>query len=136
VLEWPEDSEFAGLEIRMKRLSVRQLMRIERLSEIRKSKDTDEVLAAWAELLDTLGKGLLGWNYEDDNGAVPAARESLDDLDLDMVLAWVRAWTRAATAVPLASPPSSPTGAPVPPDEEWASFLETSQESLPAPASS
>jgi hypothetical protein len=137
VLEWPEDSEFSGLEIRMKRLSIRQMLRIEKLSDLRTSDNADEVLSAWSEVLDTLGRGLLSWNYEGDDGtAVPAARESLDDLDIDMVLAWVRAWTKAAAAVPLASPPSSPTGAPEPPDEEWASFLETNQENSPAPVSS
>jgi len=136
ILEWPEDSEFSGLEIRLKRLSIRQLMQIEKLSDLRKNK-TDDTESVMSELLDAIGKGLLSWNYEDDDGTpVPAVRESLDDLDMDMVLALVGAWTKAAAAVPLASPPSSPTGAPEPPDEEWASFLASSQESSAEPVSS
>lgn len=135
ILEWPEGSEFSGLEIRMKRMSIKQLMRVEKLSDLGKSDSTDEVESTMVELLDAVGKGLLGWNYEDDDDQpVPATRESLDDLDVDLALALVRAWTKAAAAVPLVSPPSLPTGEPVPPDEEWASYLATSQESLPAPA--
>lgn len=149
LLEWPEDSEFSGLEIRMKRVTVGQLMRIEKLSDLRKSDDTEETERAMVELLDLLGKGLLGWNLEAEQEIerpdgtttvvdvpVPAERGSLDDLDIDMVMAWVRAWARAAAAVPLASPPSSPIGEPAPPDEEWASYLQQSQESLPEPVSS
>lgn len=133
LLEWPEDSEFSGLAIRMKRLSIRQLMRIESLSELEDA-SAEKVDAAMSEMLDIVGRGLLSWNYEDeDSRPVPATRESLDDLDADLVLTLVRAWKRVATAVPLDSPPSSPTGEPVPPDEEWASFLATSQESSPGP---
>lgn len=137
LLEWPEDGEFAGLEVRMKRLSIKQLLRIERLSDLRKSDDADEVERAMTEMLDIVGKGLLGWNYEDeDSRAIPATRESLDDLDVDLFLTLVRTWTKAAAGVPLASPPGSPTGEPDPPDEEWASFLATSQENSPEPVSS
>lgn len=135
LLEWPEDSEFAGLEVRMKRLSIKQLMKIERLSEMRKSDDTEQAVKALSDLLDVVGKGLLGWNYEDDDGEpVSATRESLDEIDLLMSLAIIRAWSRTAAGVPLDSPPSSPTGEPVPPDDEWASYLAQNQESLPAPA--
>lgn len=135
LLEWPEDSEFAGLEVRMRRLSLRQLLRIERLSDLRKSSSTEETEAAMVEMLDIIGKGLLSWNYEDDDGTpVPATRESLDDLDLGLIRALVGAWTKAAAGVPLASPPSSPTGAPDLPDAEWASWAAMNQESSPAPA--
>lgn len=138
ILEWPEDSEFSGLEIRMRRMTINQLLDIDKFGDMVKDAATaDELKAAMSEMLDTVAGGLLSWNYEDDSGApVPAVRESLDALDMDMVISWVRAWKVAAAAVPLASRPSSPTGAPEPPDEDWASFLATSQESSPAPASS
>jgi hypothetical protein len=147
ILEWPEDSEFSGLEVRMKRLSIRQMVEVEKLGDLRRNKDVDEaeVMAAMSALLDAIGEGLLSWNYEAerklDDGTmvvepVPATRESLDGLDLDMVLQLVRAWTKAAAGVPLASRPSSPTGEPVPPPDELASWLALSQENLPAPASS
>jgi hypothetical protein len=136
VLEWPEDSEFSGLEIRMRRLSIGQLLRVEELFDELKAKDSDNK-ALMTELLDIVGDGLLSWNYEDDNDTpLPAERSSLDAIDADMILMWVRAWTKGAATVPLASPPSLPTGEPAPPDEEWASFLAQNQESLPAPASS
>jgi hypothetical protein len=144
ILEWPEDSEFSGLEVRMKRLSIKQLMKIERLSDLRRSDDRADTERAMTEMLDALGKGLLGWNYEEERevdgesvtAPVPATRESLDDIDVDLALALLSAWTKAAAAVPLASPPSSPTGEPAPPDEEWASFLEGSQQPLPEHVSS
>lgn len=136
VLEWPEDSEFSGLEVRMKRLSVEQLLKVEKLSDLKES-NSDDTAEVFADLLDTVGKGLLSWNYEDDDDQpIPATRESLTDVDAGMILALVQAWTRAAAAVPLDSKPSSPTGVPEPPDDEWASYLATNQESLPAPASS
>lgn len=138
ILEWPEDSEFSGLEIRMRRMTINQLLDIDRFGDMVKDAATaDKLKVAMSEMLDTVAGGLLSWNYEDDNGApVPAVRESLDGLDMDMVLTLVKAWKVAAAAVPLALPPSSPTGAPDLPDEEWASWLETSQESLPTPVSS
>jgi hypothetical protein len=137
LLEWPEDSEFSGLEVRMRRLSIRQMLDVERLSDLRRESEAGEVMEAMAALLDAIGDGLLGWNYESEDGTpIAAERASLDDLDLDMVLQLVRAWTKAAAGVPLASKPSSPTGAPEPPDEEWASYLASSQASLPEPVSS
>jgi hypothetical protein len=145
LLEWPEDSEFSGLEIRMKRMSIRQLMRIEGLSDLRNSDKPAEVSAAMTEMLDAAAKGLLSWNYESeqqqDDGStidvpVPATRDGLAEMDIDLFMQMVKAWTKAAAAVPLGSPPSSPTGEPVPPDEEWASFLEESQQPLPEHASS
>lgn len=137
LLEWPEDSEFSGLEVRMRRLSIRQMLDVERLSDLRRESEAGEVMEAMTALLDAIGDGLLGWNYEAEDGTpIAAERASLDDLDLDMVLQLVRAWTKAAAGVPLASRPSSPTGEPEPPDEEWASYLESSQASLPEPVSS
>jgi hypothetical protein len=137
ILEWPEDSEFSGLEVRLKRLSIRQLMRVEKLSDLREEGNGEDTAEIMTELLDAIGEGLLSWNYEDDAGtAVPAVRASLDDLDVDMVLALVSAWTKAAASVPLASPPNSPTGAPDLPDAEWASWAAMNQETSPEPVSS
>jgi hypothetical protein len=136
-LEWPEDSEFSGLEIRMRRMSIAQVMQIEKLQDLRKSGDAGEVNQAMTDTLDLAAGGLLSWNYEDEDGTpVPADRSGLAAMDVDLFMALIKAWTKAAASVPLASPPSSPTGEPEPPDAEWASFLATSRESLPAPASS
>lgn len=137
LLEWDEGTEFAGLEVRVKRMSIRQMLHIDGLSDLSKGSSNEETAQAMGDLLDAVAGGLLSWNYEEevkqDDGStvsvpVPATREALDDIDLDMILALVQAWTRAAAAVPLVSPPSSPTGEPVPPDEEWASFLASSQQ--------
>lgn len=140
VLEWPEDSEFSGLEIRMRRLSIGQLLRVEELFDELKAKDSDNK-ALMTELLDIVGDGLLSWNYEDDDDTpVPAERASLDAIDADMILMWVRAWTKGAAAVPLASPPTSPTGGPVEPPDELGQWLaweqQQNRESLPEPVSS
>lgn len=152
-LEWPEDSEFAGLVVRMKRISIKQLLRVERLGNLRSSGTAEEVESAMTEILDTIGKGLLGWNYETERvvsaeGAmvetesvpVPAVRESLDDLDIDMVMAIVKAWTKAAAGVPLASPPNSPSGGTAEPPDELGNWLAWEQQqnptSLPEPVSS
>ena len=148
LLEWPEGSEFAGLEVRMRRMSIDQLLRVQRLSDLGKGAD-GAVMSSFAELLDAVGDGLLGWNYETEVKAedgtiltvpVPATRAALGGVDIDMVLALVRAWTQAAAAVPLASAPSSPNGAPAlppePPDElaGWLAYQETNPASSPEPA--
>lgn len=129
LLEWPENSEFSGLEVRMRRLSIRQLSEVQGLADLRKD-DTVDTVKVFADLLDAIADGLLGWNYEADDGApVPATREGLDGCDVDMVLQLVRAWMDAAASVPLASPPSSPPGEPDPPDE-WSAYLGSEQQSL------
>lgn len=145
LLEWPENSEFSGLEVRMRRLSIGQLSHVQGLADLRKDgmSDTAQV---FSDLLDAIAEGLLGWNYEveqvQEDGTkadvpVPATREGLDGCDVDMVVQLTRAWLSAAAAVPLASPPSSPTGEPEPPDAEWQTWLASSQEpsreSSPAP---
>lgn len=144
LLEWPEESEFSGLEIRMRRLSIGQLTEVEKLADLStdKTRSTGEALA---DLLDSIGDGLLSWNYEEEQRsedgstvtvALPAERASLDRLDLDLVLALVREWISVA-AVPLASSPSSNAGEPEPPDElgNWLAWeQQQNQESSPAPA--
>lgn len=143
-LTWPEDSEFAGLTVRMKRLSIRQLLNVQALQDLRASEDTKESTEALGEILDLVGKSLLGWNLETETEVdgetvrtpVPATREALDDQDVDMVLQVISTWIEAAAAVPLASSTNSPPGSTeAPPVEEWAAYLGQSQEPLPEPVS-
>lgn len=142
-LVWPEDSEFFGLEIRMRRLSIRQLSEVQSLADVKK--DGTDTAKIFADLLDAIADGLLGWNYETEQQQqdgttatvpVPATREGLDGCDVDMILQLVRAWIGAAAAVPLASKPSSPDGEPAPPDElaEWLAWDQQSQVSSSVPA--
>lgn len=150
-LTWAEGSEFHGLEVKMKRLSIKQLLKVEKLRDLNKPSEADKTTEeTLGELLDTVAVGLIGWNLEVEqedletgditNVAVPATRETLDDQDADLILSLVSAWIEAAASVPLASKRTSAPGEPElpsePPLEEWAALVEAeSQETLPEPAS-
>lgn len=147
-LTWPEDSEFDGLVVRMKRLSIRRLLEVQSLQDLRGSDDAKESMEALTGILDIVAGALIGWNLEEDveqeDGstvavAIPATREALDDADVGLVLDLVSNWIGAASAVPLGSRTTSdgmPKDLPSESPEEWEAWSLPSQESLPEPVSS
>lgn len=149
-LAWPEDSEFSGLEVHMRRLSIRKLMEVQSLQDLRQSTDMAESMAAMSSILDTVSGALIGWNLEEEieqeDGStvivkVPATREALDDQDVAMILDLVSNWIAVASSVPLGSrtnsdPTQQPSHPEEPPLEEWASLALPSQDLLSEPVSS
>ena len=136
-LVWPEDSEFSGLEVRMKRLSIRKLTELQALFEVRTSLDEKQAMEAFQKIVDIVAGSLIGWNLEIDSDEgeattpVPATRESLADQDPEMVLELVTCWMKVATGVPLDSVTTSDTTPlQVPLQEEWADWALPSQEPL------
>lgn len=136
-LVWPEDSEFSGLEVHMKRLSMRKLIEVQAVDGARASKDNQEAMEALEKLIDIVAGSLIGWNLEIDSDdgetttPVPATRESLADQDVGMVLELVSNWIAVATAVPLGLKTNSDTTPPAAPSpEEWADWALPSQEPL------
>lgn len=134
----------------MKRLSIRKLMEVQSLQDLRQSTDMKESMEAMSSILDTLAGALIGWNLEDEveqadgtvvNVPVPATREALDDQDVSLILDLVSNWIAVASSVPLGSrtnsePTQSASHPEEPPLEEWASLALPSQELLSEPASS
>lgn len=148
-LVWPDDSEFSGLQVHMKRLSIKKLMEVQSLQDLRESTDMAESMAAMSSILDTLAGALISWNLEDEveqeDGSttvmpVPCTRAALDDQDVALVLDLVSNWISVASSVPLGSrtnsEPTQPVTSVEPTLEEWTGLALPSQELLSAPASS
>lgn len=71
-----------GLEVRLRRLSVRQLLDVATLAE---AVGTDqEEQSTWA-LVEYVAAAVVSWNLEDDDG-VPVPTDAASFLDQDMVL--------------------------------------------------
>ncbi len=77
ILEWPEDSEFFGLEIRMKRLSIRQLLKVQALQDLHASTNSEESIEALSDTFDLLAKSLISWNPNTDLTTIPFATTDL-----------------------------------------------------------
>lgn len=97
-----EAPEFEGLEVRIRPMTLAQLLDVGRLD---KGNGTN------AESIDRytpfIADALLSWNVEEDDGTpVPATVDGLRSLDLDTLLALVRAWTDATVGV---APPLEPS---------------------------
>lgn len=120
-LTWPEESEFYGLEIQVKRLTVRQLTQVQKLGE----KLTESTIA---ELIVILSKSIIKWNLEEDGVPLDVSVEVLQDVDIALVQAVIETWIEVAVGVPLASKKTSSDGETLP-DTEWAALL--NQEPLP-----
>lgn len=119
-LEWPEDSEFAGLEARVKAANIRDYLALMAVL-VRDAPDTYEdddgswqlkgnIEQQFAFCVKKFAKSLVSWNLEEDGVPVPADEEGLYAQDRDFVLAMIRAWTDALASV---SPPlevPSPAG--------------------------
>lgn len=105
VLEFGEDTEFAGLSMRMKRLSIDDLFTI---ADLRSGLTLDEAgRKKLHDLADKVSAGILSWDYEDENDQpIPATKDVLRSEDASMLMAIAKAWMNAATAVsgPLPQP--------------------------------
>lgn len=104
-LVWPEDSELHGLEVRLKRLSVGQIMDLSALGE---SPEFEKMsLAEW--LAHRLEQVLISWNLDDaDETPVPATADGIRTVDIDLVRDILDAATAAVArpAPPLPGPSS------------------------------
>lgn len=112
VFDEEHHGDLAGLEVRMKRPSVDQLMRVSQLMSLRGKDDadlTDTDREQIDGLFDLIAAHLLGWNLEEEGGApVPATAQALRGQDVALVYGVIGSWMDAAAGVsaPLA-PPSS-----------------------------
>ena len=98
-VDWPDDSELAGLEIRARGVPTGTLLDLMDLAAVLEGKDAADVeldpeqMRAMRELFAGFSKALVSWNIEDDDGtAVPATLEGLLGQDFQMVMTIVMTW--------------------------------------------
>lgn len=136
-LNFPDKHPLAGLRAEMRKLSAGQFTQLVRLiAEVTgappgEDLGQDEVIALAGkidELLRLIAAGLRRWNWEDDDGPVPATAEGLMSRDLEDMLLIASAWVDCfAVAPPL--PQGSPNGRAA---QEESLGLAASSQSLPS----
>lgn len=102
-LTWDDDTEFAGLEVRAKSLSIDNFLRVAPLMELA-GKDRDgfsaDDMAQIDEIFTVFAGALVDWNLEQEDGTpVPATREGLGRQDLAFGLAVAMQWLKTVVAV-------------------------------------
>jgi hypothetical protein len=118
-LAFDDDGEFAGLEVRVRSMSVGKVRTFLKLRSSLREGESDDAQAATAmdETFNMFAGCLLSWNLEDDAGfPVPATREGIDAQDVDFIMAVISAWMETMTGVPEQGPLDTPSsdGAPFP----------------------
>lgn len=108
------ETEYAGLEVTTKSISVKGLMKIAALADQFEDTDdqgADEVMAVVEELFERFARVLVSWNVEDDDGKpVEANQEGLESQDLDFAMAVIFAWIKTVSAAPPPLQGASPSG--------------------------
>jgi hypothetical protein len=127
-----DDPDLDGLEVRVKRMPIGDLLAVTTLSELGGA--IAEMGEQLGKLLDTLSDALLSWNLEDAHGnPVPTykgepAHDVVSDgggvtrvpstglysVDIDLILSIVEGWMSAAAGVSRPLPRSSSSGEPSP----------------------
>lgn len=131
-LVWPEEHELmSGVEIRLKGLSIRQLLNAQRLAdnvadqrEANGGKVDHEVIES---LFDLLAKNITSWNIEEEDGT-PVAHdlEGIMSLELDPAVEVLTEWLEAVAGV---SPPLSESSSDGEPSEALSLTMEPLSES-------
>lgn len=110
--------EFEGLEIKMKRLPIGDLMAVSKLADIGKELGTDQFTEPLDALLGTLASNILWWNMEDDNSnpieiekgsashvemmsgeEIYVPSSGMYALDLELIMTIVDVWVTQAAGV-------------------------------------
>lgn len=100
-LVWPDESRWAGLEVRVRGMSIEELDEVSSLNAQAGGKT--------GPLLDILETAILSWNFEDEDGN-PVPVENFRKEDATMLLAIVSAWTEVVGDVPTPLPMNSSDG--------------------------
>lgn len=89
-LAFGEDTDYPGLEVRVRTLSMGQLLKVW-AGATSKGSDTYELFV----------ERLVGWNVEDENTGepVPATREAVEAEDDDLINAIIKAWIKEVMGV-------------------------------------
>lgn len=117
-LTWDDSTEWAGLELTMRRLSIGELVAVTTLSDSASTSLKDD-LKLIDDLAGTVSSGLLEWNFtreeRQDDGSmlevpVPTTVEGVKSADMPMLLAITGAWIDLATQVKAPLRKASPSG--------------------------
>lgn len=91
VLEFADDGEFGGLEVRMRPVTIGEMLEITAMADDEENTDLRPLFARFAD-------SLVGWNIEDEQGnAIPADFGGVCSQDADMIMAIIGAWQDAIT---------------------------------------
>lgn len=96
-----DEGEYEGLEIRMKSLSVGEMLELGSATEG----------GVYENLVKPFTDHLISWNLEDENGKpVPATSKGVGEQDMDLVVAAAMKWMSAMTDVQPDLKETSPSG--------------------------
>lgn len=90
-----EGTDYDGLEIVVRGLSVGSLLELESMSK----GDSGKSLKGVRRMAEILTARIKEWNLEDDNGYVPISLEAVLDLEIDLLTAIVSAWSESQASV-------------------------------------
>jgi hypothetical protein len=142
-LVWPDDDALmAGVEVRMKGLSIRRLLQAQALVRAGVLKTADDGGAdeeAVKAVFDLIADNLISWNLEEDDtedeegnvvpgGPVPTTLNGVLSLELDPVVDILTEWLEAIASV--APPLSRNSSAGEPSEEQWGPMEPIPAESL------
>ncbi|MFD6035719.1 hypothetical protein ACFWHF_14430 [Streptomyces griseoincarnatus] len=99
------DPELEGFEVRMRGLSIGEVLEIQKLEEVSK-----ENLQALNKLLEFTAAHIESWNLEEDGVPVPVSLEELKGLDMPVISALLDGWTKAVSDVPDPLDEPAPSG--------------------------
>lgn len=99
------DGEYAGLEVRVRSLSMKQLLTL-RTGKGEEGRDGTETAVRF------LAERIIDWNLTSDGTPVLPTLDAILDEDDDFVLAIINKWTNAVSGVSDPLPESSPSGEP------------------------
>lgn len=124
-LTWPEGSRWHGLEVCIKDMSIGELEEIASIKE--KVGDDTTALAKAGPVLDILERGMVSWNYEDEDGK-PIPISKFRKQGLGVLMAIISGWTEVTGNVPTPLSQNSSDGKP---SEEAQIPMEIPSSSLP-----
>lgn len=98
-----QDGDYAGLEVRVRSLSMKQLLII-------RTGNGDEGKDGTQTAVEFLAERIVDWNLTSDGAPVPATLDAILDEDDDFVLAIINKWTTAVSGVSAPLDETSPSG--------------------------
>lgn len=106
-LTWDEDTDYPGLEVQVRTLTMGQVL------TMRTGKNDDNGKDGVQASVELLAERIVSWNLEDETGVpVPATLDAFLAEDDDLILDIINRWTDAVSAVRAPLPQSSPSGEP------------------------
>lgn len=108
-LVFGDDTDYAGLEVQVKTITMGQLL------AMRSGKTGDDDKDNIRVSVELLAERIVSWNLEDETGQpVPTTLDAMLEEDDDFIFAIINRWTDAVSGVKAPLQQSSPSGEPSP----------------------